>query len=109
MPINIPDDLPAAKILKDENIFVMNEKRALAQDIRPLKIVILNLMPTKTATETQLLRLLSSTPLQVDVTLLYPSSHNCKNTSEAYLFKYYETFDKIRHDKFDDMILISHQ
>lgn len=105
MPINIPDDLPAAKILKDENIFVMNEKRALAQDIRPLKIVILNLMPTKTATETQLLRLLSSTPLQVDVTLLYPSSHNCKNTSEAYLFKYYETFDKIRHDKFDGMII----
>lgn len=105
MPINIPNDLPAAEILRNENIFVMTENRALAQDIRPLKIVILNLMPTKTTTETQLLRLLSSSPLQVDITLLYPSSHNCKNTSEAYLFKYYETFDKIRHDKFDGMII----
>ncbi|MCH3964983.1 MAG: homoserine O-succinyltransferase [Clostridium sp.] len=105
MPINIPNGLPACKILKAENIFVMNEKRAVKQDIRPLNIVILNLMPVKTVTETQLLRLLGNSPLQVDITLVYPKSHKSKNTSEEYLFKYYETFDEIRHRKFDGMII----
>lgn len=105
MPINIPNDLPAAKILEKENIFVMTETRALTQDIRPLKIVILNLMPKKSVTETQLLRLIGSSPLQIDITLLYPKSHTCKNTSEAYLFKYYETFDEIKDQKFDGMII----
>lgn len=105
MPINIPNDLPASNILKAENIFVMNEKRATKQDIRPLNIVILNLMPIKTVTETQLLRLLGNSPLQVDITLMYPKSHMSKNTSEEYLFKYYETFDKIRNRKFDGMII----
>ncbi|WP_446898544.1 homoserine O-acetyltransferase MetA [Clostridium sp. LBM24168] len=105
MPINIPNGLPASKILKAENIFVMNEKRATRQDIRPLNIVILNLMPVKTVTETQLLRLLSNSPLQVNITLIYPQSHMTKNTSEEYLFKYYETFDEIRDKKFDGMII----
>jgi homoserine O-succinyltransferase len=105
MPINISDDLPAAKILKEENIFVMNEDRAVQQDIRPLNIVILNLMPLKTVTETQLLRLLGNSPLQVDITLIYPKSHLSKNTSNEYLFKYYETFDAIKDRKFDGMII----
>lgn len=105
MPINVPNDLPASKTLKAENIFVMNEKRAVKQDIRPLNIIILNLMPLKTVTETQLLRLLSNSPIQVDITLIYPKSHMSKNTSEEYLFKYYETFDKIKHRKFDGMII----
>jgi homoserine O-succinyltransferase len=105
MPINIPDDLPASKTLKEENIFVMNEERAVKQDIRPLKIVILNLMPVKTVTETQLLRLLSNSPLQVDITLLYPKSHLSKNTSDEHLFKYYATFDDIKNEKFDGMII----
>lgn len=105
MPINIPNDLPAASILKSENIFVMNEERAVEQDIRPLNIVILNLMPVKTVTETQLLRLLGNSPLQVDITLIYPKTHMSKNTSEAYLFKYYQTFDEIKDRKFDGMII----
>lgn len=105
MPINIPNDLPASKILKSENIFVMNEKRAQSQDIRPLSIVILNLMPVKTTTETQLLRILGNSPLQVDITLMYPKSHRSKNTSEKYLFKYYQTFDEICDKKFDGMII----
>ncbi|OBR92336.1 MULTISPECIES: homoserine O-succinyltransferase [Clostridium] len=105
MPINIPNDLPASKTLKAENIFVMNEKRALKQDIRPLNIVILNLMPVKTVTEVQLLRLLSNSPIQVDITLMYPKSHRSKNTSEQYLLKYYETFDEIKGRKFDGMII----
>lgn len=105
MPINIPNDLPASDILKSENIFVMNEKRATTQDIRPLNIVILNLMPIKTVTETQLLRLLGNSPLQVDITLIYPKSHRSKNTSEEYLFKYYQTFDEIKDRKFDGMII----
>ncbi|MDF2503435.1 homoserine O-succinyltransferase [Clostridium sp.] len=105
MPINIPDNLPAAKVLNDENIFAMDENRANKQDIRPLSIVILNLMPIKITTETQILRLLSNSPLQVDVTLIYPKSHFSKNTSEEYLFKYYETFDDIKYKKFDGMII----
>ena len=105
MPINIPNDLPASKTLKAENIFVMNEKRALKQDIRPLNIVILNLMPIKTVTEVQLLRLLSNSPIQIDITLMYPKSHMSKNTSEQYLLKYYETFEEIKDRKFDGMII----
>lgn len=105
MPINIPNDLPASKTLKSENIFVMNEDRATRQDIRPLNIVILNLMPVKTVTETQILRLLGNSPLQVDITLMYPRSHSPKNTSEEYLFKYYETFDEVKYRKFDGMII----
>ena len=80
MPIKIPDQLPAAKILQEENIFVMHETRAIHQDIRPLNIVILNLMPNKIATETQLLRVLGNTPLQVDVSLIHPKTHQSKNT-----------------------------
>lgn len=105
MPINIPDNLPASEILKSENIFTMNEDRALKQDIRPLSIVILNLMPLKTVTETQLLRLLSNSPLQIDISLIYPKTHDSKNTSKRYLFKYYQTFDEIKDKKFDGMII----
>lgn len=105
LPINIPDGLPAAEILNQENIFVMNEGRASHQDIRPLSIVILNLMPNKIVTETQILRLLGNSPLQVDITLLYPETHNFKNTTEEYLIKFYQTFDSIKDKKFDGMII----
>jgi homoserine O-succinyltransferase len=105
VPINIPDGLPAAEILNKENIFAMNEGRAAHQDIRPLSIVILNLMPNKIVTETQILRLLSNSPLQVDITLLYPETHNFKNTNEEYLVEFYETFDNIKDRKFDGMII----
>lgn len=105
MPINIPDNLPAAEILARENIFVMSEARAFHQDIRPLDIVILNLMPEKKTTETQILRLLGNSPLQVNVTLLYPKTHDAKNTSEAYLLKFYDDFDEIKNQRFDGMII----
>ena len=105
MPINIPNNLPAAKVLSDENIFTMDEERANKQDIRPLSIVILNLMPIKITTEIQILRLLSNSPLQVDINLIYPKTHFSKNTSEEYLLKYYETFDDIKDKKFDGMII----
>ncbi len=105
MPIKVQNDLPAAKILEGENIFVMNEDRATTQDIRPLKIVILNLMPTKIATETQLLRLLGNSPLQVDVELLQMSTHKSKNTSQEHLTKFYKTFDEIRDERFDGLIV----
>ena len=105
MPIKVQNDLPATKILEGENIFVMTEQRATTQDIRPLKIVILNLMPTKVATETQLLRLLGNSPLQVDVELLQMSSHKSKNTSQEHLTKFYKTFDEIRDERFDGMIV----
>jgi homoserine O-succinyltransferase len=105
MPINIPDNLPTREILQSENIFVMNEERAIHQDIRPLKIAILNLMPTKIATETQLLRLLGNSPLQVDIVLLHPRTHQSKNTPEEYLLKFYNTFEDIKHEKFDGMII----
>jgi homoserine O-succinyltransferase/O-acetyltransferase len=105
MPINIPDGLPAAEILNNEDVFIMNEGRASHQDIRPLSIVILNLMPNKVVTETQILRLLGNSPLQVDITLLYPETHRSKNTSEEYLIKYYETFENIKDKKFDGMIV----
>ncbi len=105
MPIKIQNDLPAIKILESENIFVMQEARATTQDIRPLKIIILNLMPTKIATETQLMRLLGNSPLQVDVELLQMASHKSKNTDEEHLTKFYKTLDEIRDEKFDGMIV----
>ena len=105
MPIKIPDHLPATEILLGENIFVMNETRAYAQDIRPLKIVILNLMPNKEVTETQLLRLISNTPLQVEPTLIHPKTHTSKNTSEEHLTSFYQTFDEIKNQYFDGMII----
>ncbi|MBR3585964.1 MAG: homoserine O-succinyltransferase [Oscillospiraceae bacterium] len=105
MPIKIPNELPAAHVLQNENIFVMKETRAVVQDIRPLQIVILNLMPTKVATETQLARLLGNTPLQVEVELLHTASHNSKNASMEHLLNFYKTFDEIRDRKFDGMII----
>ena len=105
MPIKIPDNLPAAKILDAENVFIMSEQRAVHQDIRPLKIVILNLMPTKEETETQLLRLLGNSPLQVDITLLQAVTHVSKNTSAEYLKEFYHAFDEIREEKYDGMII----
>lgn len=105
MPIKIPNDLPARKILEGENIFVMSEKRACKQDIRPLKIAILNLMPTKIVTETQLLRLLGNSPLQCEVTLLKTDSYTSKNTSQAHLEAFYKTFSEVRNEKFDGLII----
>lgn len=105
MPINIPNDLPAADILARENIFVMLEERAKAQDIRPLKIVIMNLMPTKITTETQLLRLLGNTPLQIDITLIHPKSHKAKNTPEAHLSRFYKSLEDIKNQIFDGLII----
>ena len=96
MPIRIPDRLPAAKTLKDENIFVMTEQRAMGQDIRPLKILLLNLMPTKIATETQLSRLLSNTPLQVELELIAPRDHVPKNTPQEHMLAFYRHFDDVR-------------
>lgn len=105
MPIKIPDNLPTAKILQKENIFVMSEDRAYHQDIRPLKIVLLNLMPTKIVTETQILRLLGNSPLQVEITLLHPQTHHSQNTPQEYLVKFYRTFQEIKREKFDGMII----
>ena len=105
MPIKIPNDLPAVKTLADENIFVMTEKRAITQDIRPLKILLLNLMPKKIETETQLSRLLGNSPLQVDLTLIHTKSHKSKNTSAEHLFTFYKTFDDVKKYTFDGMII----
>lgn len=105
MPIKIPDSLPARKILEDENIFVMTELRANTQDIRPLNIAILNLMPKKIDTETQLLRMLGNTPLQVDIELLQTTSHVSKNTSSEHLLKFYKTFDDVKGQRFDGLII----
>jgi homoserine O-succinyltransferase len=105
MPINIPDDLPAVDTLTAENIFVMTESRAVHQDIRPLRIAIMNLMPTKINTETQLLRLLGNTPLQVDITLLHPKSHESKNTPSEHLERFYYNFEDIRHLNFDGLVI----
>lgn len=105
MPIRVPHLLPAVEILQKENIFVMDEERATKQDIRELKIVILNLMPMKQETEVQLLRLLGNTPLQVDITLLRPISHESKNTSKEYLENFYKTFEEIKNQSFDGMII----
>ena len=105
MPIRIPDSLPATATLESENIFVMTEYRALHQDIRPLKLLILNLMPTKITTETQLLRKLSNTSLQIDIELLQVVSHEAKNISEKHLESFYRTFDEIRGKRYDGMII----
>ena len=105
MPINIPDGLPAFSALEEENIFVMKETRATSQDIRPLKIGIMNLMPTKVETEIQLMRLLSNTPLQIDITLLIPKTHESKNTSRDYLDKFYKNFDDIKDTNLDGLII----
>lgn len=105
MPIKIPADLPACAALESENIFVMTEDRAVQQDIRPLEIAIVNLMPTKIATETQLLRLLSNSPLQVNITLLRTEAHESKNTPAQHLERFYKTFAEIRHGSFDGMIV----
>lgn len=105
MPIRVPDSLPAASVLEGENIFVMTEHRALHQDIRPLNLLILNLMPTKIVTETQLLRKLSNTPLQVNVQLLQTKSHTPQNTDQAHLQSFYTTFDQVKEQQFDGMII----
>lgn len=105
MPIIIPKDLPARKVLKKENVFVMNTKRAIHQDIRALEILVLNLMPTKKQTETQLLRLLSNTPLQINVTFLTTETYKPQNISKAHLESFYKTFREIKDLKFDGMII----
>lgn len=105
MPVKIPETLPARKILESEGIFVMDEDRAQHQDIRPLQVAILNLMPTKIATETQLLRLLGNSPLQVEITLLRTDSHESKNTPQEHLLAHYLTFDEVRDRKFDGLVI----
>lgn len=105
MPIKIPDLLPAAKTLTEENIFVITENRAVTQDIRPLKILILNLMPTKITTETQLARLIGNTPLQVEPELLMTATHKAKHTSEDHMLAFYKTFDDVKGNRYDGMII----
>jgi homoserine O-succinyltransferase len=105
MPIKLPPHLPAQEVLAKEGIFVMDEDRAFHQDIRPLKIAILNLMPLKEVTEVQLLRLIGNTPLQIEVTLLHPKNHDTKNTPAEHMASFYHTFDEIRGQKFDGMII----
>ncbi len=105
MPIKVQSNLPAIKVLESENIFVMPNEVALTQDIRPLKILILNLMPTKITTETQLLRLLGNSPLQVDIELLQMASHTSKNTSPHHLTTFYKTFDQVKSERFDGLII----
>ena len=105
MPIKIPNNLPAYDTLTSENIFVMTETRAVSQDIRPLKLLLLNLMPTKIDTETQLMRLLGNTPLQVEADLIYTESHKSKNTSQDHLLAFYKTFSEIKENRYDGMII----
>ncbi|MCH1627359.1 homoserine O-acetyltransferase MetA [Ferdinandcohnia quinoae] len=105
MPINIPRNLPAKEILEGENIFIMDEDRAYTQDIRPLNILILNLMPEKERTETQLLRLLGNSPLQINITFLFPETHTAKTTGQNHLDKFYTNFPVIKNKKFDGMII----
>lgn len=105
MPIKIPNDLPAVKVLYDENIFVITETRAITQDIRPLRLLLLNLMPTKIDTETQLSRLLGNTPLQIDLELIHTKTHLSKNTSKEHLLSFYKTFYDIKDQNFDGMII----
>lgn len=105
MPIKIPNQLPATQTLLNENIFVMTETRAMTQDIRPLRVIILNLMPTKIITETQIARVIGNTPLQVELELMCTKSHNSKNTSKEHMISFYKTFDEIRHKKYDGMII----
>lgn len=105
MPINIPDNLPAAAVLKKENIFVMDQTRAIHQDIRPQRIVILNIMPVKHTTETHLMRLLSNTPLQIEIDLIHPKNHTSKNTPIEHLETFYKTFDQVREHRYDGLII----
>ncbi len=105
MPIKIPNQLPAVKTLTEENIFVMTETRAITQDIRPLKLLLLNLMPTKIDTETQFSRLLGNTPLQIELELIHTKTHKSKNTSQEHLLAFYKTFEDIRERNFDGMII----
>ena len=105
MPIKIPNELPAVRTLEAENIFVMTETRAITQDIRPLKILVLNLMPTKVDTETQLSRLLGNTPLQVEIELIHTSTHKSKNVSEEHLLAFYKEFDDVKQRYFDGLII----
>ncbi|MBQ9937199.1 MAG: homoserine O-succinyltransferase [Oscillospiraceae bacterium] len=105
MPIKIPNELPAVKVLTDENIFVITETRAMTQDIRPLKLLLLNLMPTKIDTETQLSRLLGNTPLQIELELIRTETHKSKNTSQEHLLSFYKTFDDIKDQNFDGMVI----
>lgn len=105
MPIKIPNNLPAASTLEKENIFTMREDRAYEQDIRPLRILLLNLMPTKIVTETQLLRLLGNSPLQVEFDFMYTASYEPKNTAKDHLIKFYETFEDVKTRKYDGMII----
>lgn len=105
MPIRIPNNLPATKILKSEHVFVMNEKMAFHQDIRPLQILILNLMPTKIVTETQLLRLLGNSALQVEISFLHPATYVSRNTPASHMAEFYRTFDEIRKNKYDGFII----
>ena len=105
MPIRIPNDLPAAQVMQQENIFVMKHQRATTQHIRPLEIVVLNLMPTKIVTETQLTRLLGNTPLQVNLELMHTSTHRSKNVPEDHLLTFYKTFEEIKDRKFDGMVI----
>ncbi|MDG2169641.1 MAG: homoserine O-succinyltransferase [Opitutales bacterium] len=105
MPIRIPNNLPAKQRLEQENIFVMPENRAVQQDIRALEVVVLNLMPNKIDTETQLMRLLGNTPLQINITLLTTASYESKNTSKEHLLNFYHTWDQIKHRKFDGLII----
>jgi homoserine O-succinyltransferase len=104
MPVRIPNDLPARKTLSEENIFVMTRERAVHQDIRPLRIAVLNLMPTKIVTETQILRLLSNSPLQVDITFIRMGTHESKNTPEEHLDAFYESLDEVLHERFDGLV-----
>ena len=105
MPIKIPNLLPATKVLQDENIFVMTETRAIKQDIRPLKILMLNLMPKKIDTETQIARLISNTPLQVELELLQTATHKTTHTSEQHMLAFYKTFDEVKDNKYDGLII----
>ncbi len=105
MPIKVSDSLPAIEILNNENIFVITETRALTQDIRPLEIAVLNLMPTKVETETQLLRVLGNTPLQINVQFIHTKTHISKNTSKSHIETFYKTFDDIKDSKFDGLII----
>ncbi len=105
MPIKIDSNLPAHKLLENENVFVMTEERAVSQDIRPLKILILNLMPTKIETETQILRLLSNSPIQVEAELLQTATHEAKNVSKEHMLKFYKVFEDIENERFDGMVV----
>ena len=105
MPIKIPNSLPATGVLESENIFVITESRAISQDIRPLHILLLNLMPTKVATETQLARVLGNTPLQVELELLQVRSHESRNVSQDHMLAFYKTFDQVCHNKYDGMVI----